>query len=265
MDAFKQKVRENWNVHAKDYDEQYQHGLKSAGEREAWMKLLAQLIPEKNARILDVGAGTGFLSLMLAQQGHQVKGVDLSPGMLDKARKKAKTAKLGNIEFAEGDAEALEEPSEKYDIVINRHLLWAMPNPKQAVSEWARVLKPGGRLIIIDGDWHYDLWSNNLKIFFGKLLLLLVEHKNEFGSQSSGISDSLPMTKPENAKAAPKLVGSVGLTVSVTDAKEVEAAENAAMPLRYRLLNPYHRIIIIGKKPENTLKTNYIYGEKKKQ
>lgn len=58
------------------------------------------------------------------------------------------------------------------------------------------------------------------------------------------------MTKPENAKAAPKLVSSVGLTVSVTDAKEVEAAENAAMPLRYRLLNPYHRIIIIGKKPE---------------
>ena len=150
MDEFKQKVRENWNVHAKDYDEQYQHGLKSAGEREAWMKLLAQLIPEKNARILDVGAGTGFLSLMLAQLGHQVKGVDLSPGMLDKAKKKAKTAKLANIEFAEGDAEALEEPSEKYDIVINRHLLWAMPNPKQAVSEWARVLKPGGRLLVLE-------------------------------------------------------------------------------------------------------------------
>lgn len=90
--------------------------------------------------------------------------------------------------------------------------------------------------------------KNNIKIFFGKLLLLFVEHKNEFGKHSSGISDQLPMTKPENAKAAPDLVRKAGLSVRIENAQEVETAERAAMPLRHRLLNPYHRIIIIGQK-----------------
>ena len=90
--------------------------------------------------------------------------------------------------------------------------------------------------------------KNNIKIFFGKLLLLFVEHKNEFGKHSSGISDQLPMTKPENAKAAPDLVRKAGLSVRIENAQEVETAERTAMPLRHRLLNPYHRIIIIGQK-----------------
>lgn len=248
MDSLKRTIRDNWNHHAETYDEQYQHGLKSSAEKNAWMQLLRTLIPEKKQRILDVGAGTGFLSLMLAEQGHDVTGVDLSPGMLQVAKTKAASAKLTNVQFSEGDAENLNEPSEFYDIVINRHLLWAMPHPEQAVAEWARVLKPGGRLIIIDGDWHYNLMKNNIKIFFGKLLLLFVEHKNEFGKHSSGISDQLPMTKPENAKAAPELVRKAGLSVRIENALEVEMAERAAMPLRHRLLNPYHRIIIIGQK-----------------
>lgn len=247
MEEIKTIMQRNWNKNASGYDAQYQHGLHSEEEKAAWIRLLGSLIPEKEQTILDVGAGTGFLSLLLAEQGHWIKAVDLSPGMLEKAEEKARdTGLIGRITFAVGDAEELDEPDDRYDVVVNRHLLWAMPDPDRAIAEWHRVLKPGGKLIIIDGDWHYRLFGNNVKIFCGKLLTLVSERKNMFRKYRSETAGRLPMTKPENAKRAPEMVQKAGFRVNVTGAEEVETTEKRAMPLRARLLNPYHRIIITG-------------------
>ena len=251
MDELKNTIRNNWNKNAHMYDSQFQHGLHSSEEKEAWLDLLSVLVQGEDKKILDVGAGTGFLSLLLAELGHTVKAVDLSEGMLNKAKLKAEEMGfLDKISFAQGDAENLDEPDEFYDVVINRHLLWAMPNPDQAISEWKRVLKPGGKLIIIDGDWHYNLPSNNAKIFFGKALTLVTEGKNMFKKYKSETAGKLPMTIPKNAKAAPERVKSLGFEVTVLRTKDIEEAEKKVMPLKARLLNPYHRIIIIGKKTE---------------
>lgn len=247
LDQQKKRIRENWNKHAEDYDDQYQHGIKSEAERAAWKELLRDLVGDTPKKILDVGAGTGFLSCFFAELGHDVTGIDLSPGMLAVARRKAERDGL-KINFKEGDAENTGEATEAYDIVVNRHLLWAMPHPQDAVNEWARVLKKGGKLIIIDGDWHYNLPKNNIKIFLGDILTLFAEHKNRFKQDRPHSTEGLPMTVPENAKNAPELVRKSGLKVSITGADAVEAAEKANMPLRHRLLNPYTRIIIIGEK-----------------
>ena len=247
MEEIKTIMQQNWNKNASRYDAQYQHGLHSEEEKAAWLRLLGSLIPEKGQMILDVGAGTGFLSLLLAEQGHWIKAVDLSPGMLEKAEEKAQDAGLiDKITFAIGDAENLAEPDSMYDVVVNRHLLWAMPDPDRAITEWRRVLKPGGKLIIIDGDWHYNSLKNNVKIFCGKFLTLVSERKNMFRKYRSVTAGRLPMTKPENAKKAPDMVRKAGFRVTVRGAEEIEAAEKRAMPLRASLLNPYHRIIIIG-------------------
>ena len=77
---------DNWSV---KYDDQYAHGLKSEKEAAAWKGMLADALGSSPLKVLDVGTGTGFLAILLAELGHSCLGIDLSPGMLDLARKKA--------------------------------------------------------------------------------------------------------------------------------------------------------------------------------
>src|SRR5216684_1950914 len=75
--------------------------------------------------------------------------------MLAAARRKA-TAQRLSVHFEEGDAEQLPFPPGSFDLVISRHVLWTLPHPEAAVDEWIRVLRPGGRLAIIDGAQYND-------------------------------------------------------------------------------------------------------------
>jgi 2-polyprenyl-3-methyl-5-hydroxy-6-metoxy-1,4-benzoquinol methylase len=107
---------------------------------------------DRSHQVLDVGCGTGFLALRFAELGHAVTGIDLSPQMIDRARTKAEAAGF-KIDFRVGDASALDCEAEIYDIVVARHVVWNLPDPERGVAEWLRVLRPGGRLILIEGKW----------------------------------------------------------------------------------------------------------------
>jgi len=109
-------------------------------------------LPVSLLKVLDVGCGTGVMGLLFAEMGHQVTGVDLSEGMMAKAREKAYVQKL-SIELRRGDAEHLPFNDGSFNVVVNRHLLWTLPHPEIALKEWHRVLKKGGMVIIIDGVW----------------------------------------------------------------------------------------------------------------
>jgi ubiquinone/menaquinone biosynthesis C-methylase UbiE len=99
---------------------------------------------------LDVGCGTGFLSLELAGRGHRVTGLDFAPSMIERAERKA--AELGfAVRFEQGDAEQMPFAPSSFDLVISRHVLWTLPHPEAAVDDWLRVLRPGARLVIVDG------------------------------------------------------------------------------------------------------------------
>jgi SAM-dependent methyltransferase len=89
---------------------------------------------------------------MLAELGHDVTGIDLSPRMVNRARRKAEQASL-QIDFRTGDAVAIDCADETYELVVARHLIWTLPDPQRGVAEWLRVLRPGGRLILIEGKW----------------------------------------------------------------------------------------------------------------
>ena len=105
--------------------------------------------PRPPARVLDVGAGTGFLSLLLAGQSYKVTALDLSPGML--ARLRAKAAERGlAMETIEGHAQ--HPPAGEYDAVVERHLLWTQPDPAAALAAW-HAAAPAGRLVVIEGSW----------------------------------------------------------------------------------------------------------------
>jgi len=139
-----------WDREAETFDDEPDHGLTDPACRTAWRDLLVGALPPVPARVADLGCGTGTLSLLLAEAGHRVTGVDLSPVMVQRARDKA-----GHVaEFHVGDAAEPPLPPAAYDVVLCRHVLWALPDPAAALERWVALLAPGGRLVLVEGRWH---------------------------------------------------------------------------------------------------------------
>ncbi len=142
-----------WHERSTTFDSQPQHISQSEEETVAWKGLLNGLTSGRSGlSVLDVGTGTGFLAFLLSEMGHRVTGIDISPGMLARAREKA--AELGHdVRFLEEDAERPGFPDETFDVVISRHVLWNLPNPNTAIESWVRVTRPGGVIGIIDSTF----------------------------------------------------------------------------------------------------------------
>lgn len=143
------QIRAYWNEDAHSYDRDPGHHPSSPLVRAAWRAALESLLPTAPARVLDVGAGTGFLTVLALELGHQVTALDLSSGMLERLR--AKVAEKGlSVEVLEGDA--TEVPAGPYDAVMSRHLLWTLPDPAAALRAW-RASAPEGELVLLDTIW----------------------------------------------------------------------------------------------------------------
>ncbi|MGA7263594.1 MAG: class I SAM-dependent methyltransferase [Stellaceae bacterium] len=152
-DPVKQQVAAHWGRRAAHFDEDFGHSIRTAAERAAWDRIFALVLDGRSRLdVLDAGCGTGFLTLELASRGHRVTGVDFAPEMLVEARRKA--AEQGTaVRFEEADAEQLPFAAWSFDLVVSRHVLWTLPHPEAAIDEWIRVLRPGGRLAVIDGQF----------------------------------------------------------------------------------------------------------------
>ncbi len=147
--SISEEIRQFWDADAATYDNSASHHPRRLHERAAWSATLRRLLPDPPAQVLDVGAGTGFLSLLLAAQGYEVTAVDLSPGMLGVLRSKAGRQGL-EVRTVQGDA--VSPPGGSFDAVVERHLLWTLPDPGAALAAW-RQAAPGGRLVLLEGTW----------------------------------------------------------------------------------------------------------------
>jgi ubiquinone/menaquinone biosynthesis C-methylase UbiE len=147
--SISEEIRQFWDEDAAVYDNSPEHHPRRPQERAAWSGTLRRLLPDPPARVLDAGAGTGFLSLLLAGQGYQVTAMDLSSRMLEVLQDKA--AHLG-LEVQTAQADAVSPPDGPFDAVVERHLLWTLPDPGAALAAW-REAAPTGRLVLIEGTW----------------------------------------------------------------------------------------------------------------
>src|SRR6266511_4164101 len=152
-------VRRFWDADAATYDRSPDHGAATPTERAAWSAALARLLPPAPARVLDAGAGTGFLSLGAARLGYQVTAVDLSPGMLARLRESAEREGL-SIEAVEGGAE--HPPPGQFDAVIERLR-------QQAREGWRRLRR--------EPDHHHGHYDAEL---VAELPLATGAHPDEF-------------------------------------------------------------------------------------
>ena len=110
---------------------------------------------EHGQRLLDVGCGPGDAALALAEDlgaDGEVVGIDASAEMIAVARARAAAARC-RVRFSVGDALALDEPDRAFDAVRSERTLQWLPDPQAAVVEFARVVRPGGSVSLIDTDW----------------------------------------------------------------------------------------------------------------
>ena len=238
----KEEVKSYWDFRSDSYDDSPGH----SGFVDIWKTVLSETFEGKK-KILDVGCGTGFLSLILAELGHEVVGIDLSEGMLSKARMKADNLGL-DIEFMIGDAENLHFEDDSFDAVVNRHLLWTLPNPDKAIMEWGRVIKNGGKVVAMDGKWRRNSFDEHIRNIFRYTAVLIYEKKNPF--QNNGYKDEVAKMLPFNGGTEPenivKLFEKANLkNTSVKDLSWIKETQKRNLPLLYRLAwgNKYYYLV----------------------
>ena len=151
-DERKERIVSYWEKRSGDFLEHKRAELHSPMSERWLYEIKNQLPQDRNLRVLDVGCGAGFFSVLLAKEGYQVTGVDLTPDMVENARTLAEEEKT-DCEFFVMDAENLRFADESFDVVISRNLTWTLPDVKSAYREWVRVLKKGGILLNFDANY----------------------------------------------------------------------------------------------------------------
>lgn len=143
MNPLKEEMQQRWNIHADSYESATAHGICSPEEIRRWTELLQSMAGET---LLDVGCGTGFVTLLAARVGLKVTAVDWSQGMMGIAREKS--AKEGLfINFVLAETENLPFPDNTFRVLTARHVIWTLTEPVEAFRQWHRVLATGGQVL----------------------------------------------------------------------------------------------------------------------
>lgn len=248
MDA-KSVISMYWDKRSQTYDDNRYNSQNEV--RLFWKGILKDANrTDESLKILDVGTGTGFLALLFAEMGHSVTGIDISRGMLEKARYNAGKLKL-TVDFMHCDAENLPFEDGTFDVVINRHLLWTLPSPGIAIDEWSRAVKSGGKIMLIDGRWYDPTIDMRLRRFLGRIIAFMTEKRSPhmFTSHYANIKDQLPFFDGSASDNIVDLFTEAGLkNISVNNLEKLKEFESKNRSLVYRIANKPSLFLALGEK-----------------
>jgi len=143
-------------------------------------QLLKAINPKAGERVLDVGTGPGFLAAEIGEtvgpSGH-VYGIDLSEALLKVAN--AQGTHQPWVEFCYGDAARIPFPDNFFDIVISTQVLEYISHVNNALIELYRVLRPGGRVVLLDTDWDSIVWHTTDRMRMNRILSVWEDHASD--------------------------------------------------------------------------------------
>lgn len=159
-------VRTYWDSRAQGYAVQTADEMQG-DKAEHWNRLLADQLKDlpATASIADMGCGAGALLLRCAKMGFSCIGIDISDEMCNQAARLAQNEGVSNrVRLLHGNVENPPLPAQSQDVIMSRNLLWNLPHPQQAYKAWIAALKPGGRLIVGDGNHYRWLTSEKYRL-----------------------------------------------------------------------------------------------------
>lgn len=202
MNNIQKKMQQRWDEKGWDYDKSINHGVHNQQSILKWQEILDSYKKGNSNFLLDVGTGTGFVSLIASRLGYSVTGIDWSETMLFQAREKSVKEKL-NITFIHGKTESLPFHKNYFDVITARHVLWTLSQPDETLRQWFDVLKKGGSVIA-----DYSIKNSNTP----------GHHYDE------EIEQVLPLNKPVQITEITQLFASAGFT----DIKVEKFIDNAS-------------------------------------
>jgi SAM-dependent methyltransferase len=121
---------------------------------------------DESLHILDLGCGPGFFEVLFANLSCRIDAVDASPQMIARARQNLSEhsgqSKQCQVTFHTSDVSSLPFADNTFDLAIARNVTWLLLDPKAAYAEWLRVLRPGGMLLVFDGNWYRYLFHPDI-------------------------------------------------------------------------------------------------------
>lgn len=237
------EIRSFWDADAPTYDNSPGHRPTNPAVMAAWTAALERLLPAGSARVLDVGAGTGFLSLIAARLGHKVTAVDLSTQMLDKLQMSARNEGL-EIEVVVSPAD---KPPQGFDAVMERHLLWTLPDPQSALAAW-RGAAPDGRLLLLESIWgRIDPLEIVRERVTHRLQKLRRQPPDHHSSYSDAVRRSLPLGTGTLPSKLVEMVAEAGWRVPRLERlRDVEWAERSNLPMLERAVGVSPRFVVVA-------------------
>ncbi len=241
------EIRDYWSDRAATFDAEPGHRIHEGAEMAAWEALFRRHLGAGQGRdLLDLASGTGEIARLCRRLGFSVTGLDWSEPMLDRAR-----TKLPEVTFLQADAERTMLPDACADVIVTRHLVWTLVDPAAAFAEWFRVLRPGGTLLVVDGDFVSRNW-------LGRMLARLGGGPSQDAAATGrakrhrDILERVHFSNGARSGAVTAMLHAAGFEAVVTDRRlgAVHRAQAAQLGWRKSLLRrTEHRYAICARKP----------------